>query len=208
MPAASKISQRPFKWAEVKEIIHHNELEVFARSAQTTEKYLGFKRQLNDGNTTVFKHLVVNTLHWCTKEEVALLADADIVVSDSGSELFSNAADLKVVQNDFPYYFEDDVAHLCVWTKKRIDSDPNSALGDLSPATRAHIERYVAKTFVDGLGVPRENLVWFRNWEALQSVREISHVHVVVKGLTPEQLESVVGGPGVPLTKEDLASLK
>lgn len=208
MPAASKISQRPFTWTEVKEIVKHNELEVFARSAQTTEKYHAFKRQLSEANSTVFKHLVVNTLHWRTQEQVDLIPDAEIVVPNSGSKLFTNASDLKVVQNDFPYYFEDDVAHLCVWTKKRIESDPNSALGDLSAASRALIEKYVTKTFVDGLGVPRENLVWFRNWEALQSVREISHVHVVVKGLTAEQYESVVGGPGVPLTEEDLESLQ
>lgn len=208
MPAASKISERPFSWPEVRDIVKHNELEIFARSAQTTEKYLRFKRQLSEANTTVFKHLVVSTLQWQTEEEVANLKDADIVVPDSGSKLFTNASDLKVVQNDFPYYFEDDVAHLCVWTKKRIESDPNSALGDLSPASRAIIERYVCKTFVDGLGIPRENLVWFRNWEALQSVREISHVHVVVKGMTAEQFLSVVGGPGIPLTEADLAGLQ
>lgn len=207
MPAASKISQRPYSWQEVRSIIQHNELEMFARSAETTEKYHNFKQRLHENHTTVFKHLVVSTLKWCTEEDVAQSADADIVVPDSGSDLLTNASDLKVVQNDFPYYFEDDVTHLCVWTKKRIESDPSSALGDLSPATRARIEKYVTKTFVDGLGVARENLVWFRNWEALQSVREVSHVHVVVKGMNAKQYESVVGGPGVPLTDADLASL-
>jgi len=201
MPSASKYSDRQFTWAEVQDIIKYNELEVFARLEPETEKYHAFKKLLKEQNTTVFKHLVVNSLRWRTAEQVRSLKDAEISVPASGDPLFTNASDLKIVKNDFPYYFEDDVVHLCVWSKRRIDSDPNSALGDLSSEMRELIEKYVQKTFVDWLQIPRENLVWFRNWEALQSVKEISHLHVVVKGMTSEQLEKVLGGPGVPLTE-------
>lgn len=199
MPSASKFSDRVFTFDEVRDIIKHNELNSFARSKKATEKYLAFKKELKEKNTTVFKHLVVNTLKWRTAEQVQGLKDDEIAVPASGDALFTNGSDLKIVRNDFPYYFEDDVAHLCVWSKRRIDSDPNSALGDLSAEMRALIEEYVNKTFVEWLGIPREKLVWFRNWEALQSVKEISHIHVVVKGMTNEQLNQVLGGPGVPL---------
>lgn len=201
MPSASKYSDRQFTWAEVQDIIKYNELEALARLEVATEHYHDFKRKLKEQGTTVFKHLVVQTLQWRTEEEVRGLKDSEITVPASGDALFTNGSDLKVVMNDFPYYFEDDVTHLCVWTKRRIESDPSSALGDLSVEMRALIERYVAKTFVEWLGIPREKLVWFRNWEALQSVKEISHLHVIVKGMTKEQLDQVLGGPGVPLTE-------
>lgn len=200
MPSASKFSDRQFSWAEVQDIIKYNELEALARLESETDRYHAFKRKLKEQGTTVFKHLVVGTLQWRTEEEVRGLKDSEISVPSSGDALFTNPSDLKIVKNDFPYYFEDDVMHLCVWTKKRIDSDPNSVLGDLSVEMRALLERYVVKTFVEGLHIPRKNLVWFRNWEALQSVKEISHLHVIVKGMTPEQLKEVLGGPGVPLT--------
>lgn len=199
MPSASKFSERPFTWAEVRDIIKYNDLDSFARSEPETERYHAFKRELKEKETTVFKHLVVNTLQWRTQEQVKNVKDDEISVPASGDPLFTNASDLKVVKNDFPYYFEDDVVHLCVWTKRRIESDPNSALGDLSADMRALIEKYVQQTFVEWLGIAREDLVWFRNWEALQSVKEISHVHVVVKGMSEEKLHAVLGGPGVPL---------
>lgn len=199
MPSASKFSERKFTWPEVCDLIKYNKLESFARSAPATEKYHAFKRELKEKGTTVFKHLLVNTLKWRTEEQVRGIKDDEISVPASGDPLFTNASDLKIVKNDFPYYFEDDVVHLCVWSKSRIESDPNSAVGDLSSEMRAYIERYVCNTFVEWLKIPREQLVWFRNWEALQSVKEISHIHVVVKGMTEEQLNKVLGGPGVPL---------
>lgn len=199
MPSASKISERPYTWSEVRDIIRYNDLELFARSEESTEKYHQFKRYLKQHNSTVVRHIVTHALKWKTPEELEGVEDSQINVQESGDPLFTNASDLKIVRNDFPYYFEDDVAHLCVWTKRRIPSDPESKLGDLSTESRALIERYVVKTFVEYLGIPREDIVWFRNWDALQSVKEISHVHVIIKGMTQEQLDKVLGTPGCPL---------
>lgn len=199
MPSASKVSERPYTWPEVKDIVRYNDLDAFARLGAQTESYLAFKRLLKQQNLTVFRHIVTQTLGWRRLEELDGVKDDKITVEASGDPIFTNPDDLKIVRNDFPYYFEDDVTHLCVWTKKKIESDPNSSIGDLSQETRNIIERYVDQTFVKGLGIPRENLVWFRNWEALQSVKEISHVHVVVKGMTREQVAQVLGTPGIPL---------
>ncbi|GEQ68887.1 hypothetical protein JCM33374_g2556 [Metschnikowia sp. JCM 33374] len=199
MPAASKVSSRPISWPEVQKIIATNDLDVFARSQSQTEKYLAFKRDLRLKGSTVYKHLLTNSLGWASEADVKGLADADIKVSSSGAGLFADASDLKIIRNDFPYYFEENVAHLCVWTKRPIESDPNSSCGDISPETRAIIEKYIRQTFVEKAGIPRENLLWFRNWEALQSVREISHVHVLVKDMTPAQVDMLVGTAGIPL---------
>lgn len=200
MPSASKISERPFSWAEVQNIVGTNDLDVFARSRLQTGKYLAFKRLLRLQDTTVYKHLLTKSLGWAAEEQVKGIVDSDIKVASSGDGIFSNAADLKIIRNDFPYYFEENVAHLCVWTKQPILSDPQSSVGDLSSETRATIEKYICQTFVKYAGIPRENLLWFRNWEALQSVREISHVHVLAKDISSEQLSLLLGTPGVPLS--------
>lgn len=211
----SKIADRPYEWQDVRNIVGENRLEKFARSVHRTEKYHDFKHQLQQKNYTIFKHLLNNELKWYDPKDNGGLEwdqiisegipDNHIVINPASYKLFSNKSDLKIVPNHFPYYFEEDVVHLCVWSKLRIDSDENSPIGDISPATREIIDKYVCKTFVDGLGIARENLVWFRNWEALQSVKSISHLHVVVKGMTDEQLEKVLYQSGEVLTANDLA---
>lgn len=119
------------------------------------------------------------------------------------SKLLGDPEDIRIVENKFPYYFEPDVSHLLVWTKLAIESDPSSDKGDISTYTKHLIDKYICKTFVDALGIPRENILWFRNWHGLQSIRELSHIHVLIKGLTPEQKTQLICSPGVPLTEED-----
>lgn len=192
---ASKFSDHPFTWQEIQDIISKNELELFARSKSQIEKYHDFKKHLIGQGTTVFKHLVSNSLHWCDESEIAGLPDSQVTIKRSDSGLFENADDLKIIHNDFPYYLEDNITHLCVWSKQPIKSDPSSVLGDISPETRAVVEQYVCRKFVDQLGIPRQDLVWFRNWEALQSVKEISHIHVLIRNMTPKQLEGALSSP-------------
>lgn len=192
----SRISERPFTWPEVQELIADNDLDSFARSESDHKLYIAFKSELKSQGMTVLKHMLVNTLGWLTLDEVRAVPDKKLRVPSSGNAIFTTASDLMVVKNDFPYYFEPDVRHLCVWSKKRIESDPNSEMGDILPETRQIIEDYVCKTFVEWLGIPRENIVWLRNWDALQSVKELSHIHVIVKGMSQEQADLVVGGPG------------
>lgn len=122
-------------------------------------------------------------------------------------EVFTDEQDAKIITNDFPYNFSDDITHLVAWTKLDIKSDPQSEIGDLTDRTRAVIDRYVVKTFVEWLGINRENVVWFRNFPALQSVLELSHIHILIRGLEKGKLEEVLGSPGKVLTKEDLEEI-
>lgn len=185
---ASKYVDKPFTWEQIQQIVGNNQLEAFARSQQQIEKYHRFKLELQNQGTSVFKHLVANTLRWRTAAEMEGLADTQVEIPLSGAGLFDNAEDLKIVRNDFPYYFETNVTHLCVWSKRAIESDPESIVGDISADTRARIEKYVDDKFVKKLGIARMELVWFRNWGSLQSVKEISHIHVLVRNMTEEQV--------------------
>lgn len=199
MPYASRLSERPFSWAECQKIVQTNDLEGFARSKRQTEQYMAHKELLRVMDSTIFKYLLTNSLGWAAEKQVNGIMDADIKIASSGDEIFSNPTDLKIIYNDFPYYFEENVAHLCIWSKQPIPSDPKSSVGDLSVETRATIEQYIYQTFVEYAGIPRENLLWFRNWDSLQSVREISHVHVIIRYISNEQLDLLLGTAGIPL---------
>ena len=49
---------------------------------------------------------------------------------------------------------------------------------DLLPASRAEIEGFVRENFSQVCG--ERNVVWFRNWGELKSVRAIEHFHVLI----------------------------
>lgn len=200
----SKIKDEPYTWEEIVEIVKTNTLEKFARSAAQTTSYHRFKAALKEAKTSVFKFLLVNQLKWYDPavnnmipvDQIDQLEDHEITIKAASDKLFGDASDVKILPNHFPYYFPSDVRHLCVWLKTRIQNDPKSPYGDISLETREEIETYIVRTFVEGLGIPRSNICWFRNWEALQSVKLISHIHVIVKGMSDDQASKVLYGPG------------
>ena len=59
--------------------------------------------------------------------------------------------------------------------------------GDVTAESRALIEDFVRETFAEpldalfGPGRGRENVLWFKNWVALQSVRGVDHIHVLLR---------------------------
>ncbi|RKP31660.1 hypothetical protein METBISCDRAFT_22108 [Metschnikowia bicuspidata] len=189
---ASKFSDHAYSWTEIRHLIESNQLEQFDRSKDQIERYHRFEQDLHDQGTSLFKHLLVHSLKWALESEFVGVADSQMSIALSGAGLFENVDDVKVVLNEFSYFFEDNVTHLCVWSKRSIESDLNSAVGDLSADTRAVIEKYVQAKFVVQLGIPPENIVWFRNWAALQSIKEISHIHVLVRNMDSDQLQKAL----------------
>ncbi len=99
---------------------------------------------------------------------------------------FTSPVDYRILRNDWPYGVADDIVHLVVWLKTPIAVNP--ADGFLIPESRALIERFVDKTFVQrlkqegGHGDAGDAVLWFKNWTALQSVGALEHVHVMVRG--------------------------
>ena len=201
-----KAAVRKYTWDDVKEIVTNNELEDFSRSRETNESYRAFKSKMAEQNTTVFKHILWDQLHWYKAEDNGGLLwqeinerhipDNQIVVRSLGKCLFECEDDVKILPNHFPYHFEDDISHICVWSKTVIPADPSSPIGDISESTRSVVEKYIQKTFVEGLGVPPENILWFKNWEALQSVKALSHIHVILNKVPKPKVESLFYTPG------------
>lgn len=70
----------------------------------------------------------------------------------------------------------------------------------MTDEARELIEGFVQRTFVKRLKgvfpVPEEHVLWFKNWAALQSVRALEHVHILVRDVPEEILVEWTGeGP-------------
>ena len=66
--------------------------------------------------------------------------------------------------------------HLVVWTKFDLEDDP--ATDDLTPKARQEIDDFVERTFCSK--VPRDRVIWFKNWRSLKSIHAVEHFHVML----------------------------
>ena len=112
----------------------------------------------------------------------------------SGDAPFTNSKDYRILFNDWPYAIEPDVSHLVVWTKFLLEDDPTT--DDLTDQSRKMLEKFVGETFCDETenGIPREQVVWFKNWKSLKSVHALEHFHVMLFKAPKELLARVTGG--------------
>lgn len=100
---------------------------------------------------------------------------------------FHNPSDYRVLINDWPYGFVPGITHIVVWSRTTIPTDPDT--GDMTPESRKIVGDFMKRFFVDSLGPGgEERVMWFKNWVALQSVRSLEHVHVMVKDAEPDLL--------------------
>ncbi len=100
---------------------------------------------------------------------------------------FEDPSDYCVLSNDWPYGFVPGITHIVVWSRTPIPADPDT--GRLAPETRTTIDEFVNRYFVDRLGPGgKDRVMWFKNWVALQSVRALEHIHVMVRDVEPSLL--------------------
>ena len=109
---------------------------------------------------------------------------------------FANANDLRIQRNDWPYgVFRADITHLIVWLKPRISTEPGTGL--MTSQSKVLAENFVKNTFVERLkeeGPGAEaRVLWFKNWTALQSVRGLEHIHVLVRNVSDVVIAQWVG---------------
>lgn len=108
--------------------------------------------------------------------------------TSTSSVPFDDKSDYSVLINDWPYGLTPDITHLVVWSRTIIDTE--SETGDMTVESRRVISNFVRRFFVDKLGPEGEaKVLWFKNWVALQSVRTLEHIHVMVKDASKELLE-------------------
>lgn len=101
---------------------------------------------------------------------------------------FADPSDYRVLINDWPYGFVPGITHIVVWSRTPIPTDPET--GDMTAESRKTVADFVKRYFVDTIGADGEDRVlWFKNWVALQSVRALEHIHVLVRDVEPALLQ-------------------
>lgn len=177
----------PFSWVDLVEIVKNNELSRLSRRPSDLLVYLKCKQKFQEEYGGVLPYIMKERLHWEADSETG-------EVIPKNPRYFGDSEDVKILYNDFPYGLEPQIVHVVVWLKAKIPTIPPH--GDISTETRQEIEDYVVRTFQDHLNMSRDNILWFKNWAALQSVRALDHFHVLLNGPSKEKLGSLINTSG------------
>ncbi len=65
---------------------------------------------------------------------------------------------------------------------------------------KSEFEKFIDDLFFQKLGIEKENLAWFRNTTPLQSIKEIGHLHVMIRDITNEhksKIDELIGTSGL-----------
>jgi hypothetical protein len=139
------------------------QIQRFQRPSSRLRAYLEYVYHLKKRYGSISEYLQHQRLRW---EEL----------TPTGDPPFTNAADFKILYNDWPYYIDEDITHLVVWTKFPIEEDEVS--GEVTESANADLENFITKTFCTdgnrpGSSMRREQIIWFRNWKSLKSVHAL-----------------------------------
>ncbi|KAK6501721.1 hypothetical protein TWF481_009549 [Arthrobotrys musiformis] len=174
----------PHTWSNLQSIISQNSLEDLKRRPGDLRRYLEWGATTRQQYGSVLKYILSERLLWDESN-----------LSPRNTTPFADDEDTKILLNDWPYGLSPGIIHIVIWTKASIPTDPIT--GDVTAHSRQIIVSYVNKIFIDQLGLPAEKVLWFKNWAALQSVRTVEHIHVLVdtNGVdgAVEKIRSVAG---------------
>lgn len=175
---------KPIPWAEVQDIVATNDLVRLSRKPSDLRFYLEKKQEFNAKYGGTMQYIVKEKLQW------------ELPTVPCNTRILSDPTDTKILLNDFPYRIEANITHFVVWLKAKI---PEEADGVLSQEVKDRISLFVKKTFQDYFHIRSDQIVWFKNWSALQSVAELEHFHVMVQDAPQEKISNLVGTCGAIL---------
>ncbi|CCE65515.1 hypothetical protein TPHA_0L01620 [Tetrapisispora phaffii CBS 4417] len=183
--------QKSITWQEVKRIVSSMELYHLVRTRAMSEVYRKYREDIKAKGLN-FGEILLLKLNW-TQDELNYLNDDKYPAdNDKIDAAFSNADLYTLRLNDFPYNFESDVHHILIWSKVKLplyEEDFTESAADKTkiqlPSMNKHmqqkIETFLQINVAGKFGIPKENYVWFVNYSKLQSVRSISHIHLLLK---------------------------
>lgn len=179
-------------WDQVKQLISEGRLERLQRSEECTRQYQEHKKALGKVDLATF---VLSRLQWSSTEIEVLNNDRYRTREAKIQASFSKKQYYKLTRNDFPYDFEPDVHHLLIWSKISLP-----LYGDASDECKQDLETHerIEQFLKINLAPFDVDYCWFVNYSALQSIRKISHVHLLVKTTNKEIVEEkILGSPGL-----------
>jgi hypothetical protein len=125
-------------WADVRDVIARNRIDLFQRRPSELRRYLEFNWQCKQAYGSVMAYVLSQRLGWT------------LPLAPRADRPFACREDLSVKRNDWPYGIDDKIVHLIVWTKFELQDDPES--GFLTEPAKAEIDAYVKDVFVSRMG--------------------------------------------------------
>ncbi|KAF7559976.1 hypothetical protein G7046_g4178 [Stylonectria norvegica] len=170
-------------WAELKEIVETNNLSVLKRQPSDLRRYMKWTAETKAKYGSMTQYLLVHRLP---------KAWGSPPFTPKSTVPFEDPSDYRVLLNDWPYGLDPEINHIVVWSRTVIATDPET--GDMTPESRAVVQKFIQRYFVESLGPKGEDrILWFKNWVALQSVRSLEHIHILVRNVDDETLERWTG---------------
>ncbi|KAG5925357.1 hypothetical protein E4U42_004392 [Claviceps africana] len=170
-------------WKDLKRIIGNNQLSALKRTPSDLRRYMSWTAETTAQYGSMTQYLLANRLPR-TWGQPPFTPESHIP--------FAETSDYRVLLNDWPYGLERNIIHFVVWTRTPIPTEDEE--GDMTPESRALVAAFATRYFVDALGQDGEQRVLcFKNWVALQSVRALEHIHVLVKDVDDDVLERWTG---------------
>ncbi|CAP68434.1 uncharacterized protein PODANS_7_2580 [Podospora anserina S mat+] len=166
-------------WDELCVILQNNNLHLLKRKPSDLRRYIKWTTETKAEYGNITNFLITHRLPkpWGKPP-----------FTPASSIPFENPSDYRVLMNDWPYGFAPGISHIVVWTRTPIATD--DTVGDMTHESRKIVADFIKRFFVDRLGPGGEKkVIWFKNWVALQSVRTVDHVHVLVRDVEPQVLE-------------------
>ncbi|KAI1815303.1 hypothetical protein GGS20DRAFT_354032 [Poronia punctata] len=166
-------------WEDLKKIIGENNLSVLKRKPSDLRRYMAWTFDTKARYGSMINYLLHHRLPstWGSPP-----------FTPASPVPFEDKSDYRVLINDWPYGLSPGITHIVVWSRTIIDTDPDT--GDMTPESRKIVTDFVKRFFADKLGPEGDDRVlWFKNWVALQSVRSLEHIHVMVKDVSKSILE-------------------
>ncbi|CCH61423.1 hypothetical protein TBLA_0E03690 [Henningerozyma blattae CBS 6284] len=184
-------SEEVLSWEKIKNLIASGNLPQLRRNKASTTKYHQFKDELKKQKLSVSEH-VMKKLGWDMEELIELNT---VKYKDTNSKIehaFSQDKLFQVTENDFPYNFDKHVVHLLVWSKIKLPLYEDESLNLKNPAMNDKINEFLARS----LQMDKCKYDWFLNYTALQSIENVSHIHLLIyyDDLKDFDLEKVQAG--------------
>ena len=160
-----------------------NNLAILKRKPSDLRRYITWTNETKAKFSSITDFVCSQRLFWNPLPESS--PETGPLFECRGTIPFADPHDYKILLNDWPYGLTQDIMHLIVWSKLRLPEEKPE--GYLTPESTAMVKDFVERTFTERLASfedvinARDNVLWFRNWTGLQSVRGLEHVHVLVK---------------------------
>ncbi|KAF8540843.1 hypothetical protein BDD12DRAFT_831702 [Trichophaea hybrida] len=163
-------------WEDLKLIIEGNRLEDLKRVPSDLKRYIAWSHGTRKRYGSIQAFVLKERLGW-----------TDLKCKNQTP--YAEPEDTKILINDWPYGNAPGILHLVAWTKSPIPTRPGD--GDLTSEAREILKKFVYDNFSQHLG--EDNVLWFKNWASIQSVRSVEHIHILIRNYTEEFLMNVVG---------------